>query len=149
MAASRSYPVIELEEARVNVRSEIENTLYKYAWCYDMDEAAQIGDCFTEDAEVLFRDTGLKLGRAAVTEEMVRRRQLYERDEAPWHVISNVLITDETDTGATVKSFYTFFIKPKGGAPVLRSIGWYDDVFATEGGRWQVRTRRVLSAGDR
>jgi hypothetical protein len=133
----------------VNVRSEIENTLYKYAWCYDMDAVEQIGDCFTQDAEVLFRDTGLRVGRAAVTEEMVRRRQLYERDDTPWHVISNVLITDETETEATVKSFYTFFSKPKGGAPVLRSIGWYDDVFANEGGRWRVRQRRVLSAGDR
>jgi hypothetical protein len=132
----------------LNVRSEIENTLYKYAWCYDMAGVSEIGDCFAEDAEVLFRDTGLKVGRAAVAQELIRRRQLYDRGETPWHVISNVLITEETETEAKVKSFYTFFTKPKGGAPVLRSIGWYDDVFASEGGRWRVRRRRVLSAED-
>jgi 3-phenylpropionate/cinnamic acid dioxygenase small subunit len=130
-------------------RSDIENTLYQYAWTYDMNELDGMGGCFTTDAEVEFRDSGWKIGREAVTAEMRRRREKYSDGRIPWHVISNVYITDETENQATVRSWYTFFIRELDGTQKFSSIGWYDDVFAREDGLWRIQRRHVRSPHER
>ena len=129
-------------------RSDIENVLYWYAWAYDMDELNTIGDCFAEDAEVAF-GTGVQYGREAVVAELTRRRGLYEKGTTPWHVISNVMIVEETDLEAVVTSFYTFFVKPAGEPAQFTSIGYYDDRFVNDKGIWRIQWRRVLGAGER
>lgn len=134
----------------MSARSGIENTLYHYAWGYDNDEVDTMWQCYTIDVEVAFGDTGLKVGRDAVVEEMARRRSRYRPDGSlPWHVITNVYITAETDAAASVKSFWTFFVKDTGGTAEFRGIGYYEDEFAVEDGVWRIRRRRVLGAGQR
>jgi 3-phenylpropionate/cinnamic acid dioxygenase small subunit len=130
-------------------RSEIENTLYRYAWTYDMDELDGIAECFTTDARVEFRDTGLKVGRDAVADEMRRRRGKHTDGSIPWHVISNIYITDVDDHRTRVRSWYTFFIRDADGTQRFASIGWYDDEFMLEDGAWRVHRRRILSPQDR
>jgi SnoaL-like domain len=132
-----------------DMRSGIENTLYRYAWTYDMNELDGIGDCFTTDAEVKFRDSGLKVGRDAVAAEMQRRREKYSDGSIPWHVISNVYITDVKGDEATVRSWYTFFVRSPGGEQHFTTVGWYDDVFALEDAVWRIKRRRVLLPHDR
>lgn len=134
----------------MNARSGIENTLYHYAWGYDNDEVDTMWQCYTTDVEVTFGDTGLKVGRDAVVAEMARRRSLYRPNGSlPWHVITNVYITAEADTQASVKSFWTFFVKDAEGQVTFKSIGYYDDDFEVEDGVWRIRRRRVLGAGER
>jgi 3-phenylpropionate/cinnamic acid dioxygenase small subunit len=134
----------------VNARDEIENTLYRYAWAYDMDQLDEMGKCFTADAQVEFADVGLKAGRSAIVEEMRRRRDLYRPENAvPWHVISNVFIESQTEAEATVKAFFTFFVRGTDGVEKFRSIGYYDDTFGPEDGAWRIRHRRVMRAGQR
>lgn len=125
-------------------RSGIENTLYRYAWAYDTGEMDLIDECFATDAEVEFMDSGLKVGRAEVVAEMHHRREKYADGSVPWHVISNVWITEDTDDRATVRSWYTFFVQASDGSQRFASVGWYDDTFALEDGAWRIRTRRVL-----
>jgi 3-phenylpropionate/cinnamic acid dioxygenase small subunit len=132
-----------------DMRSSIENTLYRYAWTYDMDELDGIAECFTTDAQVEFRDTGLKVGRDAVAAEMRRRRGKYDDGSIPWHVISNIYITDATSTEAKVRSWYTFFVQAPDGAQRFSGVGWYDDTFALQDGEWRVKRRRVLQPHDR
>jgi hypothetical protein len=132
----------------LNARDSIENNLSLYAWAFDMDELELMGDCFTEDAEVTFA-VGTRLGRAAVVDQLDQLRERFRPEVVPWHVISNVLITDATEQEATVKSFFTFFTRRGDEAPVVSSIGYYDDVFANEGGTWRVKRRRVASGGTR
>jgi hypothetical protein len=132
-----------------DMRSGIENTLYRYAWAYDMNGLELIDECFTTDAEVEFRDTGLKVGREAVGSEMRRRHGLYPDGTIPWHVISNVYITNPTDTEATVRSWWTFFVRDADGNQAFRGVGWYDDVFALEDGVWRIKRRRVMAPHDR
>jgi 3-phenylpropionate/cinnamic acid dioxygenase small subunit len=128
----------------LNVRSEIENTLYRYAWTYDMDELDGIGECFTADAEVTFGDN-VQAGRDAVVRELKRRREKYRPDGTlPWHLITNVFIRRETQQEADVVSFYTFFVKPPDGPPVLTSVGHYADLFVPDGSAWRVKRRRVV-----
>ena len=131
-----------------DMRSSIENTLYRYAWTYDMNELDDIAECFTTDAQCDFRDSGLKVGRAAVAAEMRHRREKYADGGIPWHVISNVYVTEETETTAHARSWYTFFVQDADGKQTHRSIGWYDDVFALEDGVWRIKTRRILSPHD-
>jgi 3-phenylpropionate/cinnamic acid dioxygenase small subunit len=126
-------------------RSAIENTLYRYAWTYDRNELDGIGECFTADAEVEFRDSGLKVGREAVVAEMRRRRAKYSDGSIPWHVISNVYITDETEDKAVVRSWYTFFVQAPDQTQRFGNVGWYNDVFSNEDGAWRVWRRRILS----
>ena len=134
----------------MGARSGIENTLYLYAWAYDMDELDRMGKVFATDAEVEFQDSGLKVGREAVVTEMRRRREKYLDGSIPWHVISNILIENETASKADVKSFWTFYVKsPDGGSTSFKSIGYYDDVFVLEDGVWRVHRRRVTGAGQR
>jgi len=132
-----------------DIRSQIENTLYRYAWTYDMDELDGIADCFTRDAQVEFRDSGLKIGRDAVTAELRRRRDKYTDGNIPWHIISNVFITEATESEATVRSCFAFFNHGPDGVRQLLSIGWYDDRFATEDEAWRIRRRRVRLPADR
>jgi 3-phenylpropionate/cinnamic acid dioxygenase small subunit len=132
-----------------DMRSSIENTLYRYAWTYDMNELDGIAECFTTDAEVEFRDSGLKVGRDAVAAEMRRRREKYADGGIPWHVISNIFITDETDSEAKVRSWYTFFVQSAEGEQRFSGVGWYDDVFGLEDGVWRIKRRRVLLPHDR
>jgi SnoaL-like domain len=130
-------------------RSGIENTLYRYAWCYDMNELDEIGECFTTDSEVEFRDSGLKVGRADVAAEMRRRREKYSDGSIPWHVISNIYVTDAPEGGQRARSWYTFFIQAADGPQRFVSVGWYDDEFRLEDGLWRVHRRRILSPQDR
>jgi hypothetical protein len=130
------------------MRSGIENTLYRYAWAYDMNELDMMAECFTLAAEVDFRDSGRKAGREAVASEMRRRRGTYDASTIPWHVITNVFITDAEPERAHARSWYTFFTKTPDGPPQLTSIGWYDDVFALEDGVWRIDRRRILTPHD-
>jgi hypothetical protein len=132
-----------------DMRAGIENTLSRYAWTYDMDELDGIGECFTTDAEVEFRDSGLKVGRDAVVAEMRRRHDKYVEGSVPWHVISNVFIPDDTAEEPVVRSWWTFFVEAPDGTQTFRGMGWYDDVFALEDGAWRIKRRRVMGPRDR
>jgi hypothetical protein len=133
-----------------DIRSGIENTLFRFAWAYDMNELDGLAECVTTDAEVEFRDSGLKVGRDAVAAEMRRRRERYDADgTTPWHVISNVYIAHQTDREATVRSRFTFFVHSPAGGHQLAGIGWYDDTFALQDGVWRLKRRRMLPPHDR
>ena len=131
----------------MSARDSIENALSRYGWAFDMDQLELIGDCFTVDTETTFADTGLKVGRATVVAEMIRRRALYAPDERPWHVTSNVFIEQQTDGLATVKTFFTFIVIKPGEPLNVRGVGYYDDVFRDDGDSWRIHTRSVIGLG--
>jgi hypothetical protein len=131
----------------VDARAAIENTLYRYAWTYDTNELAGIGDCFTTDTEVKFADTGAQIGNAAVVAEMARRRGVYAEGVTPWHVLSNIFIARETEREADVKSFYTFVVVKPGEPLLIRSVGYYDDLFRNDGDAWRIHRRSIVSVG--
>jgi hypothetical protein len=136
------------EEMAMSARDGIENTLYRYAWTFDMDELDDIWQCYTADVEVTFEE--LKVGREAVVAEMRRRRAVYrEKSTTPWHVITNVYVTNETESTADVASWFTQYTRPADGPVQFNVAGWYDDSFRLDDGVWRVHRRRVLLAGAR
>lgn len=124
-------------------RSGIAHTLQRYAWVYDKNGSAGIAECFTSDARVFFPRVGLKVGRDEVAAELRRRRSTHPID-VPWHVISNVYVTDETPQRASVNSRYVFYLQRSDGTAQFMSFGWYDDVFVVDDGLWRIKHRRVL-----
>lgn len=125
-------------------RAEIENTLYRYAFAYDLNELDLLDDVFTRDAECEYLDVGLKAGHREVIAEQKARRGKYDDGSIPWHVITNVYITDETETTATVRSWFTFFVQGADGTQRFVSVGWYDDQFQVEDGVWRISRRRIM-----
>jgi hypothetical protein len=126
------------------MRAEIENALYACAWGYDTGDSDLLAGCFTADAEVEFGDVGMKAGRAAVVAELERRRAKYSESETPWHLITNVHITDATDARARVRSRWTFFVLEGDRPRTLEHLGYYDDVFEREDGTWRIKRRCIL-----
>ena len=132
-----------------SARAGIENTLYRYAWAYDMNLLDELDEVFTQDAECEYMDVGLKSGHREVVAEQKARHGKYADGTIPWHVISNIYITDETDTTATVRSWWTFFVQAADGSQRFAGAGWYDDRFKLEDGVWRIWKRRILKPNER
>jgi len=129
----------------MDARSGVENTLYRYAWSYDIGDIDGLADCFTLDAESIFTNSDIKRGREEIVTEMRRRRSKYAHGVTPWHIISNVFITDFSEISARVKSFYTFIEVCPGQPLAVRSLGYYDDIFVLEDGTWRISKRQIVS----
>jgi hypothetical protein len=128
----------------LSARSNIENTLYRYTWAFDLDELDLLDECFTPDAEVDF-EGDLKVGRPAVIAELRQRREKYRRDGAtPWHSVTNLFITDETADRVAAKAFWHFFMRTSDGTYAFLMFGFYDDIFVRDGDVWRIESRRVL-----
>jgi 3-phenylpropionate/cinnamic acid dioxygenase small subunit len=136
----------------VSARPEIENTLFRCAWAFDMDRMDLIGECFAEDAVVDFPAAtmaGTKEGRPAIVEQMDALRDVFRRlGLMQWHVLTNVFIVEELDGRAEVKTFFTSIRTDSEGAPMVNSVGYYDDVLVLDGGAWRIKARRVVPAAE-
>jgi hypothetical protein len=131
----------------MSARAAIENSLALYAWAFDMDEMERMGECFTEDAEVRFAD-GFEQGREDVVANLERRREAFRgRQLIPWHLMTNLLISDESQDHADVTCFFTFFTRSGNDVPQLSSIGYYADHFVRDGAVWRVHRRHVVTGG--
>lgn len=128
------------------MRADIENTIYQYNWAYDMGQIDAIGACFAEHAEFAF-DNGTQFGRDAIVAELRRRRTRFQADEVPWHMVTNVLVDQVSDSRALVISRFTLAIRDPEGNVRLDRLGYYDDVLDAIDSRWQITRRRVLRPG--
>jgi SnoaL-like protein len=129
------------------VRDEIENLYALYAWAFDMDQLELLADMFTDDAKVEFSN-GQAEGREEVLADLEKRRAIFRRDSlVPWHLMTNLHIVRATEREATVRCFYTFFVKQPSGSIDPNRIGYYEDVFVEQAGVWRIRRRRIVSGG--
>lgn len=127
-------------------RSAIEEALYRYAWGFDQGDMDVLASAFTEDAEYFGLGDPLK-GRAAIRDFLARlRASQREREEQSRHVISNVLILGQSDSEATLTSYFTVFRATRGTLQP-RSSGWYEDTVVPDGESWRIRTRHAHRDG--
>jgi hypothetical protein len=127
----------------MDARGEIENTLFRWTWYFDMQQIDKIGECFSEDAEYEFDTGDIKVGREAIVEELRRRRARYG-DSAPRHVNTNVFVAEQSDSEATVKSF-VMAIASRGESDrqIIRPMSIWHDEFVNVNGAWLIRKRSV------
>jgi 3-phenylpropionate/cinnamic acid dioxygenase small subunit len=134
----------------MSARSGIENTLYRLAWGTDRRDIESIRASYASDArwarEVAPGETDLVLeGRDAIEGHLQETWAKTPRPNAK-HVITNVLIDDETDDRAEVTSYKTV-VRVVDGKPTIASSGAYRDVFVNLGGTWRVQERVLLPDG--
>jgi SnoaL-like domain len=123
-----------------SIRDEIANVLARYAWALSTNDHEAMDTCFHPDADVTFPNGYQAHGRDAVLEELHQRQDRFE--PGGWIMIGSTLILAQSDVEASANSFFTTI----GGGPeavVLRSTGWYEDVFVGDQGTWQIRSRIV------
>jgi 3-phenylpropionate/cinnamic acid dioxygenase small subunit len=131
----------------MSLRDEIENVLYRYAWCYDMNELDSIGPCFMPDAEVAFLKVRV-VGLDAVLAELRRRRDRYSDDVIPFHAMMNVYLRERRGNEVDVTSMYMFTATRPGDDPILTSIGYYRDRFDHDGEAWRIARRQIVQRPD-
>jgi SnoaL-like domain len=138
------------EHLYVSARSGIENTLYRLAWGTDRRDIEYIKASYAADAR-------WKRAAAPGKDELVLegRDAIVAHLESVWaktpqpnskHAITNVLIENETEQQADVRSYKTV-VRIDDGIPVVASSGWYNDVFVNDGGTWRIRERVLLPDG--
>lgn len=136
---------------------EIQQTLHRYAWCWDFEFARGIGDCFTEDVVGDFgnihvsapglNDAGdvpdelVTHGRDEMVIELERRRMRFA-DELNMHVVTNTHITTVSVDEVRVTSYCQFYVKQTGAENWdRRTGGYYDDIFVPVDDRWLIKRR--------
>ena len=128
----------------MTAREGIERTLYLYGWYYDEDDIDGMAGCFAEDA-LLKSGTGATTaaGRAAIRKFFDERREVRRRArQQTRHVISNVLIENETRDTADVLCYLILAVTEVGGGTSLKA-GWYRDKMVRDGMTWRFKERAI------
>jgi hypothetical protein len=125
-----------------SAREGIEEILTRYAWGLSTGDRDLLDSCFHDEADVTFPSGYRAQGRAAVLEELHRLQDRFE--PGGWILIASTLILSETDTEVRANSFY-ITVGSESGQIVIKSTGWYEDVFVVEEGTWRIGRRVVQS----
>jgi hypothetical protein len=134
----------------MSARSGIENTLYRLAWGTDRRDMDSIRESYADDAEwrreLADGTPDLVLeGREAIVAHLQRSWDSTPQQNNK-HVITNILIDNESKNGADVTSYKTV-VRVVDGKPLVASSGWYRDRFVNDGGTWRVQQRTLLPDG--
>ncbi|MDR7303977.1 nuclear transport factor 2 family protein [Haloactinomyces albus] len=127
-----------------STRTEIENTLNRYALGYDDGDLAMVKDTFTPEAVLSLRVAGGDLigpfeGRDAILTMM--RDAAHSQNDQRRHVTSNIII-DADDDRATSMSYLTIFSAQNGTLTALSTGKYEDELVRTEGG-WKLSKRHI------
>jgi hypothetical protein len=129
----------------LSLRSDIENTLFRYTVGFDEHDLDMLASCFTEDAECTPPSGELLVGRAAIRAGFEQRRILRDdMGQTLRHVNSNVIIEEATPISATVRSYFTLLAHSASGAAIVAMGCYFDELVASED-RWLI-ARRVARA---
>jgi ketosteroid isomerase-like protein len=125
----------------VSAQHAIERTIFGYAWAIDSGDAEGVANCFTTDGE-LHSPGGKVVGRDAIHQDTASKREARAARGIVHHLTSNLMISDETDRAAVVRSVFAVTAYKPEGITVMAS-GWYDDQLVKDGDAWLIK-RRVI-----
>jgi uncharacterized protein (TIGR02246 family) len=126
-------------------RDAIENVLNRYALAYDDNDMDVMADCFTEDAVMSLRVQDGDLvgpfeGREAIVKLM--RDSLASQTDQRRHLVTNMVIREQSDTKARVDSYLTLISIEDKTLTVL-STARYEDELVTADGGWRFTKRHI------
>lgn len=131
----------------MGARAQIEETMYRYAYGFDVDDIDLMVSAFSEDAE-LVTSRGNHRGRATLRDfYQARRDNRTAAGEQTRHVVTNLRIELESEDRARASSYYTLTVTGPDRTVVLGSVGTYDDELTRDGDGWLI-TRRHTQADD-
>jgi hypothetical protein len=125
----------------MTARAEIENTISHYAWGFDSNDMDLLVDCFTEDAEVIIVGEPV-IGRDAIRKLYSEGRASRTSAEQPRHLMLNLAILEESEKEARTVCYFMGALAT-GSQFEFTSLGWYEDRFVNEDGRWRIAYRKA------
>ncbi len=129
----------------MSLRSEIEDTIYQYAWGYDGDELDLLAAAFTEDATLNHAiDGSMVHGRDAIRAWMDEKRQVFrDAGEQPRHMLANVVAELTSPDTAASHCYMTMMVTRSDGSIYPHHAGRYLDEFRRVGDRWLFSQRLI------
>ena len=129
----------------MTARAEIENLLNRYSLAYDKPDMDVMAGTFTDDAVMSLRIAGGDLigpfdGKEAIMKLMTD--SLASQNDQRRHLVTNLVIDDETDDSATATSYLTL-ISVADGTATLLSTAVYEDQLRKDGGAWRFAKRHI------
>jgi hypothetical protein len=129
----------------MSLRSDIEDTIYQYAWGYDCDELDLLAAAFAEDGMLNHAiDGSIVNGRDAIRAWMDEKRQVFrDAGEQPRHMLANVVAERTSDDTATSRCYMTMVVTRSDGSVYLHHAGRYLDELRRVGDRWLFAKRLI------
>lgn len=130
----------------MGLRSDIEETVHRYAWCYDEGDIDGLVACFTPDAHlgVASPSGGDHHGHAEIRAYMTTARA--RRDalgQQPRHMLSGTIVSAVSPTEATSRCYMTLVLTTSDGAAVIDHAGRYLDRLVLADGSWRFAERLI------
>ena len=131
--------------------AEIRTVLARIAQLADSGDLDEYLSLFTDDAVWAMPDNpavgmtaNAKRGHAEIRAEAEERRAsgLQGPGTDSRHVLTTIAVNVESETRATVRSYFMFFATTS-SAPTLRTMGQYDDVLVKGERGWQLAHRSI------
>ncbi|CAN5544883.1 hypothetical protein BH10ACT3_BH10ACT3_19040 [soil metagenome] len=124
-------------------RNAIENVLMTWALGYDDRSPTLMERCFTSDATMTLHigdaeTMGPYVGRAEVMKHFTDHHET--QTDQRRHVVTNVILVDETDTSVDTISCLTLLVVEDDVCRV-QATGVYRDRFVSDGDEWRIRER--------
>ena len=129
----------------MTLRSDIEDTIYQYAWGYDDDELDLLAAAFADEAVLHHAiDDSTTRGPAEIRDWMDEKRQVFrDAGEQPRHMIANVVVEQTSDTTAESRCYMTMMVTRSDGTVYIHHSGRYFDSFVRVGNRWLFVNRKI------
>jgi 3-phenylpropionate/cinnamic acid dioxygenase small subunit len=130
----------------MTTRLEAHELIARYGNCLDRGEFDELEALFADDAEFhIDPDPGVGsplVGARRIRESVEERWRLVHASEQRRHVMSNVEVTELSDTAARVRT--TLVVLAASGSEVrLHGVGAYDDRLERRADRWVFAERRL------
>ena len=128
--------------ASVEDRICIEELFARYMWSIDSGDVDALVGCFTEDGSLESPAVGKYSGRGNIAEFASRFARFRESGSQMRHVISNLLVETDGDTGSA-RCYLVVFLT-KSGSSRLLGPGRYECVLRKVDGAWFFQRRLVV-----
>ena len=122
----------------------IRDVIARYAWALDTGDVEGFVACFGADGVLVwdaFEEAQSWQGSDALRHFAQFFRAL-PSSAGRQHHVSNTVI-EPTPQGATARSYVAVALRQGDGPHTLHVMGWYEDTFALQEGRWRL-ARRVI-----
>lgn len=129
----------------MSLRSDIEDTIYQYAWGYDDDDLDLLAAAFAVDGVLDHAIDGSTVrGRAEIRAWMDTKREIFRRaGEQPRHMLANVVVEQISAGEASARCYMTMMVTRSDGTVYAHHAGRYLDRLVRVEDRWLFAERLI------
>jgi SnoaL-like protein len=129
----------------MTLRSDVEDTIYQYAWGYDDDELDLLAGAFAPDGTLNHAiDGSFVSGRAEIRAWMDEKREIFRQaGEQPRHMLANVVVEQTSPTTVSARCYMTMMVTRSDGSVYAHHAGRYFDQLVLIDDRWLFSERLI------